>query len=143
MLKRPARKNYPFIMPSPRLKSKNSMPKHKVHKYVDRIMLGHALPEVHHAIDLPYVVLGRKHRRLFHTPLEAMYMGMIATSDPRGAQSGWLHTWVDQKCSEDKEFKHMLEMMAKNNEEWSKHNKKMRRMIKKLQSEGKRKSRRR
>jgi hypothetical protein len=88
------------------------MPKHKLHRYIDKVIHGKSFPEVHTAIDLPYIVLGRKHREMFHTPEEAFMMGSIVSQDSRGGFAGLTHVWLDRECSMDKNFQKFVEFMA-------------------------------
>jgi hypothetical protein len=97
------------------------LPKHKLHRYFDEILLGKSYGAVHRAIDHPYIFLRRKHRKMFHTPKEAYVVASSASPDPQAGLSGLLHVWLDKKCSEDKEFKKRLEIMAKEHELWKKH----------------------
>jgi hypothetical protein len=87
------------------------MPSHKLHKYVDKLMFGKAYPEVHKALDKPCFWLGKKHRILFHDPLSAMILAYKASNDSYGWLSGYMHTWLDKKCSKDKMFKAFLEFV--------------------------------
>lgn len=89
------------------------MPKHKTHRYADKLVFGKPFGEVHELIDQPYFWLGRKHRILFHTYPEAFIMGSLATLDPRGGLAGLLHVWVDEQCSKDKAFMKWLEFSAR------------------------------
>jgi len=45
------------------------MPKHKIHRLIDRIVLGREYPHVHRWMDEPYKILGKKHRILRHDPI--------------------------------------------------------------------------
>ncbi len=89
------------------------MPKHRTHRYVSRLFLGKPFSEVHRLIDEPYIFLGRKHRQMFHTPVEAYFMGCSASEDPDAGMAGFLHVWLDEMCSKDKKFKKQLELLAK------------------------------
>lgn len=107
------------------------MPKHKIHRYVDEIVLGKPYGEVHRAIDRPYILLRRKHRKMFHTPKEAYVVASLASSDPQAGLSGLLHVQIDKKCSKDKKFKKLLQLNAKEHELWKKHMALLKKQLKK------------
>jgi hypothetical protein len=108
------------------------MPGHKVHRFFAKIMLGRAYPEVDKAIDRPYAILGRRHRIIFHTPLEAYFMGSTATLDPKGGWIALLHIWLDKKCSEDRKFKKEMELASRQYELYQKEMRKLEKQLKKL-----------
>src|SRR4030067_1667891 len=89
-----------------------NIPKHRVHRYVDKLLYGTSFPEVHRAIDRPYVFLGRKHRKMFHTPKEAYIMGSSASLDSRAGLAGLTHAWVDRECSRNKSLKKLPQLAA-------------------------------
>ena len=60
-------------------------------------------------IDWPYAWLGNKHRVLFHTPEESMFIGYTIDGID-GAIGGLSHLMLDN--IKDKETKNALEMMA-------------------------------
>jgi hypothetical protein len=91
------------------------MPKHQTHRFVDKLLLGKTYGEVHKALDHPYIILGRKHRCIFHSLPEAFLVGSLVSSDLRGGLVGMLHTWLDTKCSENKEFKRLIEFAVHQN----------------------------
>jgi hypothetical protein len=74
------------------------VPSWKVHRLVDKIILGREYPEVHRALDLPYIWLGPRHRILFHDPASAMLLG-YAVAGPGGALSALLHITLDRELS--------------------------------------------
>lgn len=88
------------------------MPKHRTHKFFTKSLLGKPYEEVHRALDLPFVVLGRKHRVLFHTMDEAFCLGYINTGEWKGSAASVYHVWLDRECSKDKEFKRFLDWAA-------------------------------
>jgi len=108
------------------------LPPHRSHNYVDKLLFGRSYPRVHKAIDQPCFVLGRKHRRLFHTPEDAYIMGSLASSDQWGGLVGLTHIWLDKKCSEDKEFKKVIDFMAKQDALSEKKRRRMRKLLEKL-----------
>jgi len=89
------------------------MPRRRVHSFFDEAVLGRPFPRVHRAIDLPYLFLGRKHRKFFHDPLEAYLMGVLASDDSRGGFSGLLHVKLDEECSKNPALRKQLERLAK------------------------------
>jgi hypothetical protein len=91
------------------------MPKHKVHTYVDRIVLGKPHPKVHKALDAPIKLLGRKHRVVFHSLPEAFAIGTIAESSLEGGFAGVLHVITDTQTTKHKQFKNTLQQLAELN----------------------------
>ena len=116
------------------------MPKHRTHKYADKLLFGKPYPQVHHAIDLPYVVYGRKHRQFYHTYKEGYCLGYIVTGEANGALAGVFHVWLDQECSKDKDFKKWLDWSA---EEDAKFTRKMARQARKIRRSHAKKRRKR
>jgi hypothetical protein len=88
------------------------MPKHKIHKYVDRLFFGKSHPKVHRAIDGPYKLFGKKHRIIFHTPMQGFIVGALTESSIEGGVSGALHVIVDQQTSTNKKLKNILELLT-------------------------------
>jgi len=105
------------------------MPGHTSHNYVDELLFGRSYPRVHKAIDRPYFVLGRKHSWLFHTPEEAHFMGSLASSDQWGGLAGLTHVKLDKKCSEDKEFKKVIDFMAEQDALLEKERRRLRKLL--------------
>jgi hypothetical protein len=96
------------------------LPKHRIHNYADKLWFGRSFPKVHKAIDLPYIVYGRSHRRFFHTYKEAYPIGYIVSGEAKGALSGAFHIWLDKECSEDKDFRRWLDWAAKEDARYTK-----------------------
>ncbi len=96
------------------------MPSHRIHRYVSKLLLGDAFSEVHVAIDAPYRILGRKHRRLFHSPKEAFVVGYLSSTRPGAGLAGLLHSRLDQQCSKNRKFKKWVEWMERENKLWEK-----------------------
>lgn len=69
-------------------------------------------PLVDKVIDAPVGWLHWKHRELFHFDGQAEMIGM-ALDGPRGALGGAFHRGFDVLASSDKQFKLMLELMAR------------------------------
>jgi hypothetical protein len=74
------------------------VPSWRLHRLVDKIVLGREYPEVHRALDLPYLWLGPKHRILFHDPVTATLLGFMIAG-PGGALSALLHITLDRELS--------------------------------------------
>jgi hypothetical protein len=106
------------------------MPGHKVHRYVTRLFFGKSYSEVHKALDRAYVFAGRKHRRFFHEPLEAYVMGNVASLDGKGGHVALLHIWLDNECTENRDFKKFVELMARRDELWRKQMRQYKKMLK-------------
>jgi len=70
------------------------MPSHRVHRAIDRLVLGRELPHVHRFKDKPYKVLGRRHRVVFHDPDTNIILGLLF--GPEAMVSGFLHDLADQ-----------------------------------------------
>lgn len=96
------------------------MPRHRVHRYFSRITLGKPYGRVHRAIDRPYRWLGRKHRRVFHSPEEAYVMGYLADNDGMSGWGGVWHVWLDRACSEHPEYRKFLEFQTKRDADFQK-----------------------
>ena len=73
------------------------MPSHAVHRWLDRLVLGKAYPEVHRLMDAPaFVIKGRRHRELFHDPVQLV---LLFGDDPEKLASALLHVWLDEQVS--------------------------------------------
>jgi hypothetical protein len=71
------------------------MPERKYHVALDKLVLGKSYSQVHKYIDMPYLVLGKKHRVMFHDPLTAILIGYMVGGN-EGAISALLHIWLDR-----------------------------------------------
>jgi len=91
------------------------MPKHLVHHFVDKSILGKAYPSVHRALDYPTRFGVRPHRKLFHSVPEAVVVGAVASWSLGGGISGLLHILTDNLCSQNKGIERWLENMVKQN----------------------------
>ena|SRR3990170_2082222 len=89
------------------------MPSHRVHRYDSRLGFGKPYGEVHRAIDIGFLWLGRKHRRVFHTLEEAFLVGSLVGNDGMGGWAGVEHVLLDRVCSEHPEYRKFLEFQAK------------------------------
>lgn len=78
------------------------MPDRKIHEFVTEILLGEKFSDVHSAIDGPSSSSGPSHRRFFHEPETAAWIGHeIAGED--GAIAAILHILTDEAWDEDME----------------------------------------
>jgi hypothetical protein len=68
------------------------LPSHKVHRAVDRLLLGREYEDVHAWMDEPFRWLGPKHRILRHDPLS---IAVRYWNDPDRALSAFLHIVAD------------------------------------------------
>lgn len=88
------------------------MPGWRVHRFLDRMFFGKSYPKIHHNMDAAVVVLGRKHRILFH---DRMFACAIAQecypNDLNAVRAANLHILVDQLCSSDPGLKKMFETL--------------------------------
>ncbi len=109
------------------------MPGHEVHKFFERLLLGKVYPEVHRAIDRPYLIFGKKHRALFHDPFSAYMMVSMTSSDPKASLAGLWHIWLDEKCSQDRKFKRDIEWATKLDKRWRRHLRRQRKAQKRLE----------
>jgi len=91
------------------------LPKHQTHRFVDKLLLGKTYGDIHKAIDLPFPILRRKHRRIFHSLPEAYLVGTLVSLDLRGGLAGLLHIWLDTTCSENREFRQLIEFVIRQN----------------------------
>jgi hypothetical protein len=96
------------------------MPKHKVHLYVDRTVLGKAHPKVHKALDAPIKLLGKKHRVVFHSLPEAFAIGALAESSFEGGFAGVLHVITDTQTTKHKPLKETLDQLTELNSQTKK-----------------------
>ena len=90
------------------------MPSHRVHCYVDRQLFGKSYWRIHRRIDAPYLVLGRRHRVLFHDFASVVVISSESyPNDLNAFFAGLNHLYVDEACSRDPVFKAQLEFLAK------------------------------
>jgi len=68
------------------------LPSHRVHRVVDRMLLGRECPSVHRFLDEPYKLLGSRHRILRHDLLTIL---ALAAQDPVLGASALLHVLTD------------------------------------------------
>jgi hypothetical protein len=90
----------------------DSVPGWRVHKFLDRMFFGKSYSKIHQNMDAAVIVLGRRHRILFHNELWAYaFAEEYYPNDFNAVYAGNLHLLVDQLCSNDPGFKKMLENM--------------------------------
>ena len=88
------------------------MPGWRVHRFLDRMFYGKAYSKIHSKMDSAVVILGKRHRILFHNPLWVCAIAEEAyPGDPNAVASGNMHILADQTCSAYPDFKKMLENM--------------------------------
>ena len=63
------------------LQDKIIMPRHKVHRRLDRLILGREMPHVHLMKDWPYRVLGPRHRIVGHDMFTNILIGLLYGRD--------------------------------------------------------------
>jgi len=89
------------------------MPSHKLHCFMDRMCFGKSYRKLHEALDKPYLVLGRKHRVIFHDGWSAMEVAKrVCWGDPVALEAAALHLYLDEKCSHDRAFHEELKRWA-------------------------------
>ena len=71
------------------------MARHRVHRAISRMLLGHAHDDVNKIMDAPYKRLGKRHRILFHDPLSVL---ALFPNDSERQSAALLHIAVDKAC---------------------------------------------
>ena len=90
------------------------MPSHRVHLFLDQLILGKKYPKIHKFLDNPVYFLGKRHRILFHDPAMALLVAQKEyPGDPKAILSAQIHIRVDNLCSLSPEFKKMLQKMER------------------------------
>ena len=78
------------------------MPRHRVHRKISKLLLGKPFTAVHRALDLPYILYKRTHRRYLHDPVTSAVVGAAFSDDPKkGVLAAWLHIISDRAVSEE------------------------------------------
>jgi hypothetical protein len=77
------------------------MPSHRLHRAVEKAILGESFSDIHRTLDLVGVVGMRGHRRWLHDPFSAFMVG-YALHGQKGAMSGLLHITLDKVCNDRK-----------------------------------------
>ena len=86
------------------------MPDREVHRYTSKLLLGESYDEVHSVLDGPVKQLGRRHRVLYHDPVEAALIG-YKIAGLEGALAALVHVTVDRACSRDKKLESMIKKL--------------------------------
>ena len=90
------------------------MPGHRVHRYADRKLFGKVYYQVHVKMDLPWIVLGNKHRVLFHDWLSVVAIAKECYPFDKNAQKAAVfHILLDRLGSGDPLFHERLKFLAK------------------------------
>ena len=71
------------------------MPKHSIHRLVDKALLGKEYPQVHRYMDEPAKYLGARHRIARHNLATALLL-FARYKDPKAFMSSVLHTALDE-----------------------------------------------
>ena len=89
------------------------LPGWDVHAYADRVNFGKCYYKLHRVMDWPYKILGKDHRMYFHDPVSASIIAQDCyPGDPNAVEAAYLHILLDQQCSQDPEYKKLLEKLA-------------------------------
>jgi hypothetical protein len=90
------------------------MPSLKIHCFWDRQLFGRSFWRLHKALDKPYLVLGLKHRIIFHDGWSATEVAKkIYPNDPVACEAAVAHVLLDEQCSHDKRFHEFMKEMYK------------------------------
>ncbi|MEM7821597.1 MAG: hypothetical protein QXX38_02165 [Candidatus Aenigmatarchaeota archaeon] len=84
------------------------MPSRYLHKKFSKFLVEDECEKTHKAIDYPVKFLGRRHRILFHDPISAVAIGLLANSY-KGVCAGLSHIFLDYCCSKIPELKYLAE----------------------------------
>jgi hypothetical protein len=89
------------------------LPGWDVHAYADRVNFGKSYYKLHKEMDWPYKFFGKDHREFFHDPLSALIIAeRCYPGDPNAVEAAYFHILLDQQCSDDPEYKKLLEKFA-------------------------------
>lgn len=99
-----------------------------MHCYMDRKLFGKCYRHIHREMDKPYLILGKKHRVLFHDYYSALVIAEKWYPGELNARlSALFHIRLDEMCSSDPVLKANLEFLAekrggakKGNAKWRK-----------------------
>ncbi|WP_297552128.1 hypothetical protein [Thermococcus sp.] len=79
-----------------------SVPSHRYHKALNRLVLGDDYELVNLVKDAPYRLFpGKKHRQYFHDRATNFWLGILL--GPKAFLAGELHDWLDREFIEDRE----------------------------------------
>jgi hypothetical protein len=80
---------------------------------VDRECFGKAYWKIHRKMDAPVLLLGKKHRVLFHDPVSAMAIADLCfPGDPNARNAALMHIELDEMCTTNPQRKKQLEILA-------------------------------
>jgi len=83
------------------------LPRREKHKTLCESLLGDGYEDVHRWMDAPSKKLGVKHRRVRHSVLDAIMVG-LTTGDPLAGVAALLHIWQDIASSAVKDYERSL-----------------------------------
>ena len=86
------------------------MPGHESHTLIDELFFGKKHGKVHDRMDQPTKILGKRHRIFFHDMQSIM---ALFNGNPEQLMSAYIHILLDETCSQNRDFKKMLELIAK------------------------------
>lgn len=89
------------------------MPGWRVHVYLDRMFFGKSYWKIHRKMDSAVVVLGRKHRILYHDAAAAAAIAQDCyPGDADAIEAAYLHILTDELCTADPGYKKSLTALA-------------------------------
>jgi hypothetical protein len=89
------------------------VPNHKIHCYVDRLLFGKSYWRLHKQLDKPALLLGKRHRVLFHDGLTSMVIALeLYPNDRRAMEAALVHIQLDKLCSSNPFFAKQLGYFA-------------------------------
>ena len=91
-----------------------SMPSHRVHCWISKILFGRSFYKVHKRMDSAVWFCGRSHRRYFHDLPSALAIACNCyPGDEAAKQAAVFHIQLDFMCSDDPFFRRQIELWAK------------------------------
>lgn len=89
------------------------MPSHEIHCYVDRLLFGRSYWRLHKQLDKPVLLLGKRHRVLFHDGLTSMAIALqLYPNDRKALEAALVHVQLDWLCSSNPFFAKQLKHFA-------------------------------
>lgn len=77
------------------------MPERRIHNAVCKTLLNDDCDKVNRALDYPVRSLGTRHRQVFHSVPEALFLGALFDKNPiKGMMAGALHLLLDFRMSQ-------------------------------------------
>jgi len=74
------------------------MPNRKIHNKINRAILGKDYDWINKIMDAPSQFLGKKHRKVLHHPIDALWISAL-TRDPKAGAAVLLHSLTDSLFS--------------------------------------------